>query len=52
MALGSDYPFPLGEHYPGKIIETMDLSDSEKQRILAGTALEWLGIRESKYIRN
>ena len=52
MALGSDYPFPLGEHYPGKIIETMDLSDSEKQRLLAGTALEWLGLDETNYIGN
>ena len=52
IALGSDYPFPLGELNPGKLIEEMDLSDSIKQRILAGTALEWLGINESEYIRN
>jgi aminocarboxymuconate-semialdehyde decarboxylase len=52
IALGSDYPFPLGELYPGKLIEEMDLSNSIKQRILAGTALEWLGLNESEYIRN
>ena len=52
IALGSDYPFPLGEDYPGKLIEEMDLSNSVKQRILAGTALEWLGLNESEYIRN
>ena len=52
IALGSDYPFPLGEDYPGKLIEEMDLSNSVKQRILAGTALEWLGLNESEYIKN
>ena len=49
IAMGSDYPFPLGEHHPGKLIESMDLSDVTKQRLLAGTALEWLGLNESDY---
>jgi aminocarboxymuconate-semialdehyde decarboxylase len=52
IALGSDYPFPLGEQHPGKLIEEMDLTDLTKQRLLAGTALEWLGLTESEYIRN
>ena len=52
IALGSDYPFPLGERHPGKLIEAMDISNSAKQRLLAGTALEWLGLSESEYIRN
>ena len=52
IALGSDYPFPLGELYPGKLLEEMDLSNSIKQRIMAGTALEWLGLNESEYISN
>ena len=52
IALGSDYPFPLGEEHPGKLIEEMDLTDSIKQRLLAGTALEWLGLSESEYIKN
>jgi len=51
IAMGSDYPFPLGEHHPGKLIESMDLTDSTKQRLLAGTALEWLGLNESDFIR-
>ena len=50
IALGSDYPFLLGELLPGNLIEKMDLSDSIKQRMLAGTALEWLGLSERKYI--
>jgi len=49
IAMGSDYPFPLGEYHPGKLIESMNLSDSTKQRLLAGTALEWLGINKSEF---
>jgi aminocarboxymuconate-semialdehyde decarboxylase len=52
IAMGSDYPFPLGEHHPGKLIESMDLSDATKQRLLAGTALEWLGLNENEFIRS
>jgi aminocarboxymuconate-semialdehyde decarboxylase len=45
IALGSDYPFPLGEDEPGQLIESLtDLSDAERQRLLAGTALEFLGL--------
>jgi aminocarboxymuconate-semialdehyde decarboxylase len=45
IALGSDYPFPLGEAHPGELIEAMpDFSAQEKERILAGTAREFLGL--------
>jgi aminocarboxymuconate-semialdehyde decarboxylase len=45
VALGSDYPFPLGEAEPGKLIESMaDLSASEKSQLLSDTAREFLGI--------
>ena len=43
IAVGSDYPFPLGEDIPGKMIKEMELTESDKQRLLSGTALEWLG---------
>jgi len=44
IALGSDYPFPLGEHHPGKLIESMeDLSQATKRRLLADNAIEFLG---------
>jgi aminocarboxymuconate-semialdehyde decarboxylase len=44
IALGSDYPFPLGEAVPGRMIEAMDdIDDTTRARLLAGTALEWLG---------
>jgi aminocarboxymuconate-semialdehyde decarboxylase len=48
IALGSDYPFPLGEAEPGRLIESVsDLSPAAKQRLLAGTALEFLGLDEA-----
>jgi len=44
VALGTDYPFPLGEQVPGSLIESMDdLSETTRQRLLYATALEWLG---------
>ncbi len=43
IAMGSDYPFPLGEVPPGKTIDAMgELSDSVRNRLLGGTALEFL----------
>jgi aminocarboxymuconate-semialdehyde decarboxylase len=48
IALGSDYPFPLGEAEPGALIAGMsELSESTKHRLLGGTALEWLGLEEA-----
>ena len=45
VALGSDYPFPLGEREPGRLIESMDdLDEPTRRRLLAGTALEFLGL--------
>ena len=46
VALGSDYPFPLGEDIPGSLIESMNFSDNVKEQLLNGTALEWLGIEK------
>jgi aminocarboxymuconate-semialdehyde decarboxylase len=45
IALGSDFPFPLGDLEHGKFIELMkDLSAEEKSQMLYKTAKEWLGI--------
>ncbi|MEI2421544.1 amidohydrolase family protein, partial [Arthrospira platensis SPKY2] len=50
IALGSDYPFPLGEAVPGAMIEAMDdLSANTRERLLAGTALEWLGLDAARF---
>lgn len=42
ICLGSDYPFPLGEHHPGKLIEEMDFKSSTKEQLLFKNALDWL----------
>ena len=45
IALGSDYPFPLGEARPGELIESMhELSAHDKGWLLSGTAREFLGL--------
>ena len=49
VALGSDYPFPLGEERPGALIESMNLAPEVRDRLRAGTALEWLGREASSY---
>src|SRR5262249_31489749 len=50
IALGSDYPFPLGELKPGQLIESLpDLSPASRERLLAGTALEFLGLTKQQF---
>ncbi|MGH8369736.1 MAG: amidohydrolase family protein [Gammaproteobacteria bacterium] len=49
IALGSDYPFPLGEHAPGQLIESMPLDTHTKERLLHGTALEWLQLDKVRF---
>jgi aminocarboxymuconate-semialdehyde decarboxylase len=45
VALGSDYPFPLGEAIPGATIDALtDLDEGTRTRLLAGTAREFLGL--------
>lgn len=43
VCLGSDYPFPLGEHHPGKLIESMNWPQYKKDWLLSKSALAWLG---------
>lgn len=50
IALGTDYPFPLGEEVPGLLIRNMHYDDETKERMLSGTALEWLGLKKEKFI--
>jgi len=49
IALGSDYPFPLGEARPGTLIDSLHLPPDARDRLRAGTALEWLGREASAY---
>jgi aminocarboxymuconate-semialdehyde decarboxylase len=44
VALGTDYPFPLGELEPGKLINGMPWSEQRKGKLLHGAALEWLNL--------
>lgn len=49
IVLGSDYPFPLGEHHPGKLIESMSsLSSEAKEKLLWKNAASFLGIENFK----
>jgi len=50
LALGTDYPFPLGELEPGKLIDSMPYEDTIKERLLNGTALEWLGMNKELFL--
>jgi aminocarboxymuconate-semialdehyde decarboxylase len=50
IALGSDYPFPLGEERPGTLIESLDLDSDTTARLLNGTALEWLGLTRERFL--
>lgn len=49
IAMGSDYPFPLGEAEPGKLIESMHYDDSVKEMLLNRAALNWLDLERSKF---
>jgi aminocarboxymuconate-semialdehyde decarboxylase len=44
ICLGSDYPFPLGEHPPGRLIEKMKLGRKVEKKLFYRNAEEWLGI--------
>jgi aminocarboxymuconate-semialdehyde decarboxylase len=44
VALGSDYPFPLGEAKSGQLIESTEFSAEEKAQLLSGTAREFLSL--------
>ncbi len=47
IALGSDYPFPLGEQIPGTLIESMpNLDYAAKEWLLYKSACNWLGISD------
>jgi aminocarboxymuconate-semialdehyde decarboxylase len=47
VMLGSDYPFPLGEHPIGGLIRTSSFSAETKAQMLGGNALEFLGLEKA-----
>jgi aminocarboxymuconate-semialdehyde decarboxylase len=44
ICLGSDYPFPLGEHRPGELIESQGFDKTLEEKFLVKNATEWLGL--------
>lgn len=44
ICCGSDYPFPLGEHEPGKLIRENIGNEQLSKKLLAENAMRWLGI--------
>jgi aminocarboxymuconate-semialdehyde decarboxylase len=49
IALGTDYPFPLGELEPGNLIESSNYSDQKKNKLLFENALDWLGLSHDHF---
>ena len=49
IALGTDYPFPLGDLEPGKLIESSNYSDEMKDKMLSRNALDWLGLNHENF---
>ncbi len=49
IALGTDYPFPLGELEPGKLINSMPYSEEIKSKLLHQSALDWLKEEKEKF---
>lgn len=48
VCLGTDYPFPLGELEPGKLIESMPYNTALKQKLAALNAADWLGLNHNR----
>jgi aminocarboxymuconate-semialdehyde decarboxylase len=49
IALGSDYPFPLGEPRPGDLIDACGFPEATRARLLHGTALAWLDLPAARF---
>jgi aminocarboxymuconate-semialdehyde decarboxylase len=47
--MGTDYPFPLGEKKPGKLIESSNYNNDIKNKLLYNNALDWLGIDKTYF---
>ncbi|MBT4478372.1 MAG: amidohydrolase, partial [Flavobacteriales bacterium] len=50
VALGTDYPFPLGELEPGKLIHGMPYPNNVKEKLLSKNALDWLNMKKEDFI--
>lgn len=51
VALGTDYPFPLGELQPGELIESIpEFGHETKAKLLGLNALEWLDAKAEDFL--
>ena len=49
VAMGSDYPFPLGDLSPVRTILNSDFDDETKEQLFSKSALTWLGITGERF---
>jgi aminocarboxymuconate-semialdehyde decarboxylase len=49
VAMGSDYPFPLGDLTPVKTILESGFDDATKENLFNKSALSWLGITKDRF---
>jgi aminocarboxymuconate-semialdehyde decarboxylase len=52
VMLGSDYPFPLGEHQVGSLIRSSNLPEPAKALLLGENAVSFLGLRRESAAAN
>ncbi len=52
VALGTDYPFPLGEEIAGSLIESSNFDEATKAKLLYGAALKWLNLDEDFFCQS
>ena len=51
VALGTDYPYPLGELVPGELIKSMPYDAATKELLLGGAALQWLDMKGEAFLQ-
>ena len=51
VALGTDYPFPLGEAKPGSLIESLNVSEADQKKLLGSNAMDWLGVKTESFVK-
>jgi aminocarboxymuconate-semialdehyde decarboxylase len=50
VALGTDYPFPLGEEIAGSLIDELSFDAETKAKLLHQSALDWLNLEKNDYL--
>lgn len=49
ICLGTDYPFPLGEQEPGKLIAAVAKTEDAREWMNHKAALQWLGLKKEAF---